>query len=158
MTWTFLYDFGVRSETSLIVSIYKTDLGPAYIKSLATILVITYTIYRGISMLSHVFHSTLFGTYPYLRRESPLATIIAPSDVSNNWSFPQRKYSIYLDWFCKSLKCNHKFLKSLGATGVFLEIISKSYKENSESRKWRRESLNVCKQGLTSGFFEDLQV
>ena len=123
-------------------------LGPAYIKSLAMILVITYTIYLGISILSHAFYSALFDTYRYLRRESPLATIIAPSDVSNNRSFPQRKYSIYLDWFCKSLKCNHNFLKSLGATGVFLEIISKSYKENSESRKWRRESLIVCKQGL----------
>ena len=68
--------------------------------------------------------------------------------MSNKRWFPQRKYSIYLHWLCKSLKCNHKFLKSQGATGFFLEIFSKSYKENSESRKWRRESLIVCKQGL----------
>ena len=128
-------------------------LGPAYIKSLATILVIAYTNYLGISILSHAFYSALFDTYRYLRREWPLATIIASSDVSNNRSFPQRKYSIHLDWFCKSLKCNHTFLKSLGATGIFLEIVSKSYKENSESRKWRRESLIVCEQGL-NGFID----
>ena len=76
-------------------------------------------------MLSHALYSALYDTYRYLRRKSPLATIIAPSDVSNNRSFPQRKYSIYLDWFCKSLKCNHTFLKSLGATGFFLEKIVK---------------------------------
>ena len=98
----------------------RSHLGPAYIKSLATIFVITYTIYFGISILSHAFYSALFDTYRYLRRESPLATIIAPSDVSNNRSFPFRKNSIYLDWFCKSLKCNRIFL-SLGATGFSLK-------------------------------------
>ena len=57
----------VTLRSMKIETILQVALGPAYIKSLATILVITYTIYLDISILSHAFYSALFDTYRYLR-------------------------------------------------------------------------------------------
>ena len=68
---------------------------------------ITYTIYVGIQYFPMQFTVRCL-------------TLIATCDVSNenrhvsnNWSFPQRKYGIYLYWLWKSLNLNLRYLPHL---------------------------------------------
>ena len=132
------------------------DLGPAYIKSLVTI-------------LSDYIHdlSWYFNTFPcilqcivwhlsLLATKIAIATIIAPSDASNNGFFPQIKHSIYFDWFCKSLKCNHNFVKSLEATGFSLKKIinqSPTKKAVKVARGDENRSLYVSRTLICYLFF-----
>ena len=77
----------------------------------------------------------------HLRQLSRPATCQTSNDL-----FKENIPFIYIGY--EKSSCNHNVSKSQGATGVFLEISSKCHNENSENRNRRRESLNVCKQGL----------
>ena len=112
-------------------------LGPAYIKSLAAILVITFVSNLEISIFSHIFSHCIVW------HSSLLATIIANCDdhraqqrVKQAMFFLKKNIYLGLHWFCKSLLCNHTSLKWQGATGLFPFLFHfKVLQINCESRK-----------------------
>ena len=131
---------------ALCAFLCKPALGPAYTKSLATVLVITYLRFQYFPIQS-VFHClSLIAPCP----------LIATRD--NNRVQPRVKQSMisYIAFFYIGHFLNRShiiifFFVIPRSDGIFFfEIVSKSHKENSENRKLRRESRIVCKQCLTA--------